>query len=1403
MRSHVLRAVARKCAATISLPILAFVSIMAPVAIATPAARADVTSPGTLTATLVQTVQGSQLSPPSPDSSGITYLPGSDRLLMADSEVDEMPIFQNVNLWTLTRAGAQEPGGTGVTTRFSHEPTGIAYNPSNGHLFVSDDDQLKVFELVAGSDGRYGTDDDTVTSFSTTAYGNTDPEDVAFDSASGDVLTVNGAGAEVFRIDPGPNGRFDGVAPTGDDIASQFDVGAYGAVDPEGLTYDVTRDTILVVDHVTRKVYEVDARTGELVNTIDISAAPGLYPAGIALAPGTAEPSKPSIYLVDRGIDNNTVATEDDGRLYEMAVDRPPLPNKAPITDAGPAESVTIPNAATLSGTVTDDGQPNGSMTHTWSKVSGPGDVAFADASALSTTATFSVAGTYVLRLTANDSELNGTDDTTVTALSPDGPFTLSRAVAASADDAEESASGSVTLTSSDLELVYDSSNQTVGIRFTNVTVPKNATITGAYVQFEVDEATTGATSLTVAGQAADDPVTFVNTQKRNISSRPRTAASVGWLPPPWQTVQVAGKDQRTPDLSAIVQEIVDRAGWASGNAMVIVVTGTGVRTAESFNGTRAPVLQITYTTGSAANFAPVVDSGQDQSVVLPNPAMLGGTVSDDGQPNPPGNVTTTWSQVSGPATATLADTRALTTTATFPAVGRYVFRLSADDGAFVSTDDTVVTVSELATVTDEIHFTFTGRDAVTFDWRGPASELRYGTTAEYGQTVNAISPEPVPISSAGLFWEATLTGLQPDTTYHYSIGNGPDRTFQTLPTGNFRFDEMADVGASTTWDKVTPTQAQIAADDPAFVLVPGDLTYANDVGQSVVDQHFNDVMAWSQSRAYMPVWGNHEWERATDDLRNYKGRFAFPNAQTSSDAPAPGCCGEDWYWFDAGGARFIAYPEPYTATTWTEWQQRADAIFAAAQADPSVHYIVTFGHRPAYSTGFHPGDPLLSQILDGFGDRYSKYVLNLNGHSHDYERFSPIHHVVHITGAGGGSDTEPHWSTTDSRTAFRALHLEHLRVDVTAQSMRIEAVCGPSSTTDDVTCAKGSVLDSVTIPAADREVPPTAALTVAPSSGTVPLTVTADASGSVDDDATPIAGYSFDFGDGTVVSQTTPTATHTYSSAASYPVTVTVTDTIGQSSSATTNVRVDPPPAEQPPVAALTLSPSFGPAPLLVTADGSGSTDVDSTPVSTYTFDFGDGTVVGPQAAATATHTYATIGTKTVTLTVTDTAGLAATVTRSVNVNTNLVGNPGFETNTTGWNTAGNSSVALARVSGGHSGGWAAKLTNTGTASTTCVLNDNPDRIGTNINAPYTARMWVKADAAGASLTLRFREYQGSTLVGTQQASIVLSTSWQQVYLTYTPTAPGSSSLDLQAIRYSTPSGTCFYADDIGISTS
>jgi hypothetical protein len=265
--------------------------------------------------------------------------------------------------------------------------------------------------------------------------------------------------------------------------------------------------------------------------------------------------------------------------------------------NAGPNQTIALPASASLDGTVTDDGQP-GPLTTTWSKVSGPGTVTFGNASLVDTTASFSTSGSYTLRLTANDGALGASDNVVVTVNGAGSSSTFEKRVAASSDDAEQAvSSGTVNLTSNDLELTQDSSNQAVGLRFTGVTIPKRAAIVNAWVRFRADATGSTATSLNIRGQAANNAGTF-KTSANNITSRPTTAASVNnWAPAPWTVVGESGPEQQTPNLAAVIQEIVNRSGWASGNSLVLIITGTGTRTAASHNGDRAgaPLLHVEY----------------------------------------------------------------------------------------------------------------------------------------------------------------------------------------------------------------------------------------------------------------------------------------------------------------------------------------------------------------------------------------------------------------------------------------------------------------------------------------------------------------------------------------------------------------------------------------------------------------------------------------------------------------------------------------------------------------------------------------------------------------------------------------------------------------------------------------
>src|SRR6185436_7375818 len=96
----------------------------------------------------------------------------------------------------------------------------------------------------------------------------------------------------------------------------------------------------------------------------------------------------------------------------------------------------------------------------------------------------------------------------------------------------------------------------------------------------------------------------------------------------------------------------------------------------------------------SGGNTAPVPGAGADQSLAAPGTTMLTGTATDDGNPVPPGLLTTTWSLASGPASVTFSAPNALTTSATFTVPGTYTVRLSASDAQVTASDDMIVAVA-------------------------------------------------------------------------------------------------------------------------------------------------------------------------------------------------------------------------------------------------------------------------------------------------------------------------------------------------------------------------------------------------------------------------------------------------------------------------------------------------------------------------------------------------------------------------------------------------------------------------------------------------------------------------------------------------------------------------------------
>nr|WP_271753268.1 S-layer homology domain-containing protein [Cohnella sp. JJ-181] len=177
-------------------------------------------------------------------------------------------------------------------------------------------------------------------------------------------------------------------------------------------------------------------------------------------------------------------------------------------------------------------------------------------------------------------------------------------------DDTEERADGTLDLESSDLEIVMEGSpelNQQIALRFAGLAIPKGAKILDAYVQFSVDEPDKNMDPFDVSIYAEDIANSLLD-KPGNVSSRVKTKEYVSWKDvPAWTVEHEAGPAQQTPNLAAVVQGIVNKADWKEGNALTLLLSGQGTRTAESFEGAgehadQIPQLYIIYKNADTTN---------------------------------------------------------------------------------------------------------------------------------------------------------------------------------------------------------------------------------------------------------------------------------------------------------------------------------------------------------------------------------------------------------------------------------------------------------------------------------------------------------------------------------------------------------------------------------------------------------------------------------------------------------------------------------------------------------------------------------------------------------------------------------------------------------------------------------
>ncbi len=252
------------------------------------------------------------------------------------------------------------------------------------------------------------------------------------------------------------------------------------------------------------------------------------------------------------------------------------------------------------------------------------------------------------------------------------------------------------------------------------------------------------------------------------------------------------------------------------------------------------------------------------------------------------------------------------------------------------------------------------------------------------------------------------LEGLEPDTTYYYSIGSagyrlvggtndGASYWFKTSPpVGTRRPIKFWALGDAGTAGNGAPDRQQSTRNafyayaqtngQPDLWVMLGDNAYNSGTDPEHQAAIFDMYPTTLRNRFLWPTIGNHETSQSTSATDfPYLDIFSLP---TAGQAGGVASGTEKYYSFDYGNIHFVcldSMTSGQTATTPMANWLRSDLEATTAE------WIIVFFHHPPYTKGSHDSDAEsdlvairqnLVPILEANG-----VDLVLNGHSHTYER--------------------------------------------------------------------------------------------------------------------------------------------------------------------------------------------------------------------------------------------------------------------------------------------------------------------------------------------------------------------------------------------------------------------------------
>ena len=439
--------------------------------------------------------------------------------------------------------------------------------------------------------------------------------------------------------------------------------------------------------------------------------------------------------------------------------------NQAPVANAGSNINITLPtNSSTLNGSASSD--PDGSIaTYAWSKTSGPASYTIANAGAATTALSNLAQGVYVFTLQVTDNA-GATASSTVTVTVNAAPNQSPVANAGS--------NINITLPTNSSTLNGSASSDPDGsiatYAWSKTSGPASYTIANA------GAATTALSNLTQgvyvftlqvtdnAGATASSTVTVTVNAAPNQSPVANAGSNISITLPINNSI-LDGSASSDPDGSIVTYAWSKTSGPASytianagaaTTALSNLVQGVYVFTLQVTDNAGATASTIVTVTVNAAavpsNQSPIANAGNSINITLPaNSATLDGSASAD----PDGTITNyAWNKTSGPASYSIGNTSAATTTVSNLVQGVYVFALQVTDNAGATSSATVtVTVnaapnqSPVANAGSNINITLPTNNSTL---NGSASSDPDGVIATYAWSKTS-GPASYTIANAGV----------------------------------------------------------------------------------------------------------------------------------------------------------------------------------------------------------------------------------------------------------------------------------------------------------------------------------------------------------------------------------------------------------------------------------------------------------------------------------------------------------------------------------------------------------------------------------------------------------------------------------------------------------------------------